>query len=65
MVQQVDQLVHRQLTTDSFAVEPSVPSLAVVVGAVRMDVRYTDHEDAGHMVLVIHVASMWFTCNTL
>ena len=25
--------IHWQLTTDSFAVEPSVPSLAVVVGA--------------------------------
>jgi len=33
MVQQVDQLVHWQLTTDSFAVELSVPALAVAVGA--------------------------------
>jgi len=57
MVQQVDQLVHWQLTTDSFAVEPSVchPSQSLLL---RMDVRYTDHKDGGHMVLVIHMASM-------
>jgi len=39
MVQQVYQLVRRQLTTDSFAVDPCVPSLAVVICADRRPVH--------------------------